>query len=384
MEIHNITYHDHYLEWRYENIQFSNLNLLVGVSGVGKTQILKSIMNLKKISKGNSLNGLEWDVIFTSDNHLYRWTGEFEKKTREQFIIDNEENNEDLSKKKCKLKREHLYKNNQTIIERNENKIIFKGKELPRLSPFESIVAILGEEEDIFPVKQGFNKVVYSDKSKEISISLNDMLNSLFSNNSFRIKYSSLINIQESNLSIQTKLALVYKLKLSVFNEIKNYFTSIFEHVEDIKLEADDDDNDLPKAIAEFPIIKIKEKGVNHWITQERISSGMLRTLIHISEIYLSAEGTVILIDEFENSLGINCIDILGDLLSKKRQLQFIITSHHPYIINNISMEHWKIVTRKGGVVTARNAKDFHLGQSRHQAFMQLINLDEYREGITA
>ncbi|MDF5726138.1 MAG: ATP-binding protein, partial [Rhizonema sp. PD37] len=59
-----------------------------------------------------------------------------------------------------------------------------------------------------------------------------------------------------------------------------------------------------------------------------------------------------------------------------------IITSHHPYIINNIKMEHWKIVTRKGGIVTAQDAKDFNLGKSRHQAFMQLINLSDYKEGI--
>ncbi len=110
----------------------------------------------------------------------------------------------------------------------------------------------------------------------------------------------------------------------------------------------------------------------------------MYKTLMQISECYFAAEGTVILIDEFENSLGVNCINVLSDLLSESRNLQFIITSHHPYIINKVGMEHWKIVTRKGGVVTAKDAKDFGLGKSRHEAFMQLINLDEYNEGISA
>jgi len=45
-------------------------------------------------------------------------------------------------------------------------------------------------------------------------------------------------------------------------------------------------------------------------------------------------------------------------------------------------MEHWKIVTRRGGVVTVKDAKDFNLGNSRHESFMQLINLDAYQEGI--
>lgn len=105
---------------------------------------------------------------------------------------------------------------------------------------------------------------------------------------------------------------------------------------------------------------------------------------MQISECYFAPEGSMMLIDEFENSLGVNCINVLSDLLAESRNLQFIITSHHPYIINKVGMEHWKIVTRKGGVVTAKDAKDFGLGKSRHEAFMQLINLDEYNEGISA
>lgn len=92
----------------------------------------------------------------------------------------------------------------------------------------------------------------------------------------------------------------------------------------------------------------------------------------------------MILIDEFENSLGVNCIDeITNNLLNYKRNLQFIITSHHPYIINNIHYNNWKLVTRKGGVVLAQEINKYHLGKSKHEAFIQLINLEEYTTGIT-
>ncbi len=384
MKIHEITYYDHELEWRFEPIQFSDFNLLVGVSGVGKTQILKSIMNLRKIARGGSLNGVEWNVTFTSNNHNYQWSGAFETIETNQidkirFIEDKED--EESQNIKCKINREYLSVDGKFIIERNDNEIKFNGNKLPKLSPFESAVEILSEEEDIAPVRLGFNKVIYSDQSRGNAISFDDVFYSIFNNKNSNNKYSSLDKIKESNLPPQTKLALVYNHNRQIFQEIKEHFINIFEQVEDIKIEPDDDD-ELPKIMAEYPIIKIKEKSVDNWITQERISSGMLRTLMHISELYLSAEGTVILIDEFENSLGVNCIDILSDLLVDNRKLQFIITSHHPYIINKIGMEHWKIVTRRGGVVTARDAKDFNLGKSRHQAFMQLINLDAYKEGI--
>ncbi|MBW4674992.1 MAG: ATP-binding protein [Desmonostoc geniculatum HA4340-LM1] len=381
MKINKITYYDHELEWQFEPIHFSELNLLVGISGVGKTKILQSIMRLRKIARGGSLNGVEWDINFSSNNYEYKWSGEFETKEINAFIIDDEESEKD----KFKIKREHLSVNGTTLIERSNNEIIFKSNKLPKLSPFQSAVEILSQEEDISPVKYGFNKVIYSDQSRgqnHVSVSVDDMIfSSIFSNKSSEEKYSSLEKIQETNLPIQIKLALVYNKHPEIFQEIKQRFIDIFDQIEDIKMEPDKDE-DLPKVIADYPFIHIKEKGVNNWISQKRISSGMFRTLMHISELYLSAEGTVILIDEFENSLGVNCIDILSDLLLEERNLQLIITSHHPYIINKIGMEHWKIVTRRGGVVKVRDAKDYNLGKSRHQAFMQLINLDAYKEGI--
>jgi AAA15 family ATPase/GTPase len=108
------------------------------------------------------------------------------------------------------------------------------------------------------------------------------------------------------------------------------------------------------------------------------MSSGMLRTIIQISEIFLSNQGSVILIDEFENSLGINCIDILtDDLIHENKTLQFIATSHHPYIINNIPYEYWKIVTRQGGHIRIGNSSDYHLGKSKQDAFIQLTKILE-------
>ena len=116
-----------------------------------------------------------------------------------------------------------------------------------------------------------------------------------------------------------------------------------------------------------------------------RLSSGMVRTLIHLFELYLAPSGTVVAIDEFENSMGVNCLpDIIDRLLERGRDLQFIVTSHHPYIINNVSPEWWKVVTRKGGVVSVKDAETIPAltTGSKHNLFVQLLNLREYEEGI--
>ncbi|BAY97968.1 hypothetical protein NIES37_19160 [Tolypothrix tenuis PCC 7101] len=381
MRINQLTYYDRKREWRFEPIQFSELNLLVGASGVGKTQILESIINLQKIADGKSLNGVSWNIDFTVDTNLYNWQGEFETGSLVSLILDSQN-----EKNQFKIVNEFLSVNGKTIIHRNAQEIKFHNQILPKLSSFQSVVAILSEEEDIAPIKYGFSQITDNsdDYSNNSMIFLSFFVNKIFDNYSvLKDKYSSLPleDIQKSNLLNQIKLGLTYEYFPEVFERIKHHFMEIFVQVEDIKLEQDEE---LVKSLnpKNYPIVKIKEKGVNNWINQIQISSGMYKTLMYISELYLSAEGTVILIDEFENSLGVNCIDIVTELILENKNLQFIITSHHPYIINKINIEHWKIVTRRGGVVTARDAKEFNLGKSRHQAFMQLINLDAYKEGI--
>jgi len=372
MKIKKIAVCDNELEWRFEPIYFSDLALLVGVSGVGKTQILKCILDLQRIANGASLNGLAWDVTFSTVNNVeYRWQGEFETQ-KNLPIIPNEEDETD----KFRIVSEHLFKEENVIIKRTPNEIMFNGDKTPKLSPFQSAVEILNQEEDVSPVQQGFDRIIYSDNSRSVNgiFGIRLKVLSQLSNNNFDLE-----NLQARDMPILLKLALIARHFPKLFEKIKLKFLDIFPHVENIKIEAVED-NENP-SFTRFPI-QIKEKGVNDWIFQNNISSGMLKTLIHISELYLSPEGTVILIDEFENSLGINCIDVVTDLIMENRNIQFILTSHHPYIINNIGMEHWKIVTRKGGLVTVIDAKNLNLGKSKHKAFTQLINLEEYSEGI--
>lgn len=377
MRIKKVAFWDNLLEWRFEPIYFSNLALLVGVSGVGKTQILKGILSLQQIANGASLNGLAWDITFSTVNNVeYRWQGEFETK-KNSAIIPNKEDEIHQSR----IVREHLFRDENLIIERTPDEIQFKGKITPKLSPFQSAVKILNQEEDISPVQEGFNKVIYSDNESLLNkanniyrVSLLTQVQSTFFNENIPLE-----SVQASKMPILLKLAFIARHYPDIVKKIKSKFIEVFPQVEDVKIEIIED-NGTP-SYASFPI-QIKEIGVNNWILQNNISSGMLKTFIHIAELYLSPAGTVILIDEFENSLGINCIDVVTDLIVENRNIQFILTSHHPYIINNIGMEHWKIVTRKGGIVTVIDAKDLNLGKSRHQAFMQLINLEEYSEGI--
>jgi hypothetical protein len=152
MKINQLTYYDKKINWRLSPMHLDDLNLLVGISGVGKTQILKSIINLREIAEGSSLNGVTWNVTFSINSNIYQWKGEFEYDAHQFLLIDVNH-----SEKKFKIISEYLYLNNEVLIERDNIQITFQGNKLPKLSPFVSAVNILSEEDDVYPVKQAFS-----------------------------------------------------------------------------------------------------------------------------------------------------------------------------------------------------------------------------------
>lgn len=370
MKIISLRLKNNFLGWDFDEVDFSsNLTLLVGVSGAGKTQILRAILDLKDIAYGEAINGLEWKIKFlTVNGDEFIWEGSFDAIETDETSMFNKHD-----KEKSSLIYEKLTLQNDVVVDRDQEKIKFKNIEMPKLSPHQSIVYILKEENLIKGVFNALNQIEDSDLSIK-----NDLLQRLLPNkplHSLQEQYKTLDAIVNLNENIYIKLYLIYINKLDVFNQIKTRFTEIFNQIEDIKIELR---NTTYETIIFYPFIFIKEKYVPKWIREDRMSSGMLKTLIHISDIYLSNPGTVILIDEFENSLGINCIDILtDDLIHENKTLQFIATSHHPYIINNIPYEYWKIVTRKGGHISIRNASDYNLGKSKQEAFLQLTKILE-------
>jgi len=379
MKIISLTYEDKALKWSLKEAEFQNLTLLVGASGVGKTQILRSLLNLKSIADGKSISGIKWSLKFeTLNKDIFLWQGEFENKGDIDF---SEDDNIDIKRNKPSIINEYLILNGKEIINRENDAIYFNGEKTVKLPNQQSIIYLLKEEDIMKPAYEDFGKILFSDQTE----STKEAYRIKFSDTQKLLKtHTNLTDIQESKEDIRIKLFLAFKNSPKTFEIIKQRYIDIFPQVEDIKVEPLDYENEeILFFFKEYPFIQIKEKGIEKWIKQEYISSGMFRSLIHISEIYLCSEGTVFLIDEFENSLGINCInELTNDILSSKRQIQFILTSHHPYIINNIDYSNWKLVTRTKGVVKTHNPDKYNIGKSKHDAFMQLIQLEEYQTGI--
>ena len=272
---------------------------------------------------------------------------------------------------------EELIIEDKVIVTRNSEDIYFHEIPTVKLSPNQSILSLLNREDEISPVQYSFDQILYRkflggylkpDFTVQIDSSKSEPL---------RVE-----DIQWGYAQIDDKLYQVYQYFPRLFEQIEETFINIFPQVEKLRFKIQLKNGNKTSSNSEEAILEMKERGVRDWIKVEELSDGMFKTFVHVSEVYLYSSGTVILIDEFENSLGVNCIDVLTEIMQENSHLQFIITSHHPYIINRIAPKHWKIVTRKGSVVSVKNADEKAFARSHHEAFIQLLNLKEYREGI--
>ncbi|MBX7223213.1 MAG: ATP-binding protein [Blastocatellia bacterium] len=362
-------------EWKLEKTQFGDLTLLVGVSGAGKTQILKAITTVQQIAFGPSLHEISWDVVFRLNGDTeYQWIGEFKKYP----VIEPTLN--PIHEHSMVLTTERLIKNGYELLKKETDTITFKQqKSTFAVSPYESALHVVSEAE-IQKIQKAWALI---DNSHQNWFPIKSQWETIDVLEQLLESYQTLESIQESNLPIVAKLALAFKNQPGTFQTIKERFVEVFQQVTEMRFQ--------PLASTRFPhlefspLLEIQVAPASKWIDYFQISSGMRQTLIHIAKMLLSPNGTIFLIDEFENSLGINCIDEVTDsVLNESGRLQFIITSHHPYVINNIGFEFWKIVTRKGGVISTHDASELIQAKSKHDRFLQLFNYEKYQHGVDA
>ena len=365
MRIKKLSFKNKKTSWNVVDVKFDALTLLVGASGVGKTQILNALDRLSRIVRGESYNGMEWNVEFTIDSIPYEWSGSFE-------VVDVEEEMYLTKEFLYDIVWEKLRKGNQIIIERDVERILYNGQETLKLDNQKSAINLLKQEDAIEPIYNSFTRLYkLNTESRGINIS------PLMQDQSKILTIDDIRQLPANN--IIDKLFLLKKNNLPEFEYICNSFYDIFPSVDEIDFTIGQFFNERT-----FPILQIKERKTDVWILQSEISSGMYRSLAMLVTLYLAVDGDVILVDEFENGLGVNCINQIADnFISPVNDIQIVMTSHHPYIINAIPYRSWKIVVRNTNTVQTYSAAELKIGEhSKHDAFMQLIQTSANQNGV--
>jgi predicted ATPase len=362
-------------KWTLEETHFDVFNLLVGASGVGKTRILEALLLLRDIATGGDLlNQLEdesrltWEVKFGEEKsaEFFTWAGSLfvrEIKSANALIFEYES----------------ISQGSKSLATRRDGGIFVGGLGIPKLNPSDSLVSLLREESSIEPIFHSFSGIFDSEhETFEDGFSSEGVYD--------LSKFDTLAELRNSSECFRSKLWWLFnnREKSDLFDVIRGKFLEIFPNFKDLSMYSRSFPSHSPDGIVTFVWLEFVEKGTEVELEYDHLASGMKRTLDILGQVHLLPDNSVILIDEFENSLGVNCLSaVTEEILNAGRGLQFIITSHHPYIIGNIDFKHWKIVTRDGGRVTARPALETGIGRSKQERFFQLINLEEFRTGKT-
>jgi predicted ATPase len=361
--------------WSFPEVRFSRINLIVGDSGTGKTRFINVITNLAKqtISDSVKYEG-NWRIDFSVKNKKYQW----------KLVV----NSDQLSDEKYIQSEELNLLNNDEVInlvKRDNDAFYFKDQKLPKLSKTVTSISLLKDESDISDIYEEFRAIVtrrfFTDELAEnfrFYAIPKDLLSKLAAKKNLK-------DILRENIGFQNKIFLLKECFPKKYDELIIFFKKTFPFITDftfLELSRLNKNLALPLNTNAFCF---KEKYIDKWVTVNDISSGMQKVFLIALDIFLLSDGGIILIDEYENSLGINAINFFPELIStSESDCQYIISSHHPYLINNIPIDNWLVFHRKGFSVNIKSGLLFKdkFGKSKQQHFIQLINDPFYTEGI--
>ncbi len=145
MRIQELQFRDKDSDWELAPTEFHpDLTLLVGISGVGKTRILRSVSALRDITQGDDDTffwGVDWETRFTTDDGVkYCWRGAFEER---ESSGDGNDVEDDLpfvwppdqkTKLRPRILKEFLSRDGTPIVERENGVIRLRWELTPKLS----------------------------------------------------------------------------------------------------------------------------------------------------------------------------------------------------------------------------------------------------------
>ncbi len=371
-----------------EEIHFDDFNLLVGVSGAGKTSILQFLKSAcaAATNQSSNLQNCEWEMTVETEKGEYFWLAKTfgTEKVEKGFFF--QWSDEESSKSRAHFVQEEVWFEGQLIVRRKDEGITFEEKELPKLKDTESCISLFSVESSIKPLYDALKLVQMSEAAGE-----NDVT---FLGKTPEITFQSIDELRKNrSFSLIQKAFLLQESFPKLFKKVEEQYKEIFPTVTKIRVDviAKLVDNiffsDVSQTLAQtFLTIAFQEEGIEGWIDLPSMSSGMQRTLLHLFELLLQPSGSVLIVDEYENSLGVNCLPALTEyLIDRAEELQFILTSHHPYVIRNIPINYWRVVTRSGSTIKVKNASQIKglTSKSSQDAFIRLINSPAFEEGLS-
>lgn len=384
MMIHSIEFENYTTGQKIKKIQFDKINLLVGGTGAGKTQILKIISSYVRVaSQDSTIAAIQFKGYFKMGFSAVIFPDKNDEKIYQEVSIIWEIHTDEMPhiittpyRLDYGISEEHLKITNPLtskdtlIIDRTATDLKINGISSSSISPEQSVFTTFSEPIEIAQIRAQLFSIITYDQQLQGFADLHQKnvekwrhqakgrLTPYVNAKPLLIFYSPLMQID-----------LVRTYDKALFNEFLFDLQNIFPTIEDIKMDL--------VAGSEFYNLHMLENG--KWIPKNSIAGGILKTVYLLAVIKFNLPNNVILLDELENSLGINCLDEITDYIlndTRSHKSQFILTSHHPYIISHIKEPNWLIISQNNGVISAEKAHDVGITSVNNlqDLFFQLIN----------
>jgi len=378
MKIRSLSFADpEEVGWTLDILKLKDrINLFVGASGSGKTRVLNIIFNIGNFAARDMFVGAQWTLHFEHSGIEYTW--------KYDGVAADE-----ADERKSHVRSEELWigapdRVETSLFVRTATEFRCGVKEVPKLAKTSTAIYLLREEEAIKPVHEAFSRIMrrrFWSEDLDTAISLHAIPRPLVRRLD---RQADKLHLIRNPSGLNVLLYLVNRYFNSDFTLICDQFKRVFPFVDDIRIRTAAEALNMPLG-TDIPVVLIKERGINKPIALSDVSSGMQKVLLIVTDVITTPTTMLYMIDEYENSLGVNAIDFLPPFLAEcGGTRQFIMTTHHPLLINAIPVADWFIFHRKGLNirVTPGEMVEARYGRSKQQRFTQLINDPLYTEGV--
>lgn len=340
-------------------ISFQSLNCLIGNNGVGKSSVIEALQTLKDILvfKSTTKAMEHWGGLERIRNYRSK-----RKTTGKTLLGVNIEYEPVAIKFTCEINKVSYEYEIQLNTSENENYYLIQFEKLKvgkkkivfeaNIDPSYQRKFIKGNYTDwIDGNRESF--LTYDRNTKEV-IALREYilswqflsLNSHIMGTPITKNREAITHTLDSDGSNISEI-----LKESLDNEKNNYESIIrklkyvLPYVSDLKT---NETNELIRKI----FLEMKEVSSNHPIPGWLLSSGTLRVLGFLSILNRKNPPPVLFIEEIENGLDPRTLNLLvEEMIGLMPKHQFIITTHSPYFLDLIDLQHVIVAERQDNSV---------------------------------
>lgn len=374
-----------FIEWmEYENkttgqqirrIEFQRMNLLVGPSAAGKTQILRVLSEFLLVASYGQAIASECRFQIGFRMHKDPYTADAAEKG---FVWEIEtggayglQGGQDSPAHV--IIRECLTSGEELVFSRQDEVIAIEGYDrIPSIARDKSIFYVFQGNEPFASIVQDMKLVSSLYKQQEAFTPIPAKWVGDFTETFRDIKQEA--KRTRTHLLAESTLPVGLDIHLAKLH-MQSSFADFLMDVQDVFPEIEDVDLAASTVYSGKYVIRVRIDGRD--LEQQDVSSGMLRTICIFALLHFRCRHTAIFFDELENSLGINCLDSVVErirLKSAEEGTQFLLTSHHPYIINQIPVSDWLLISQDKGIITSKKAADVGIGRTGREQFMDLLN----------